>query len=79
MNLKKNPEDFGDKFNNKNLIAFRCHNFFFWRIPPQVVVNKFFVGIRVKYTHFVSDPVEKETSISFGKLVCSFSDICLDA
>tara|TARA_B100000953_G_scaffold4676_1_gene4172 strand:- start:184 stop:384 length:201 start_codon:yes stop_codon:yes gene_type:complete len=64
MNLKKNPKDFGDKFNNKNLIAFRCHNFFFLDEILKVVVNKFFVGIRVKYTHFVSDPVEKETSIS---------------
>ena len=64
MDLKKNPKDFGDKFNNKNLIASDSTFFPFWRIPPQVVVNKFFVGIRVKYTHFVSDPVEKETSIS---------------
>ena len=64
MNLKKNPKDFGDKFNNKNLIAFRCHNFFFLEEILKVVVNKFFVGIRVKYTHFVGDPVEKETSIS---------------
>ena len=64
MNLKKKPKDFGDKFNNKNLIAFRCHNFFFLGEILQVVVNKFFVGIRVKYVHFVGDPVEKETSIS---------------
>jgi len=64
MNLKKNPKDFGDKFNNKNLIAFRCHNFFFLDEILKVVVNKFFVGIRVKYTHSVGDPVEKETSIS---------------
>ena len=64
MNLKKNPKDFGDKFNNKNMIAFMYHNFSFLEDLPQVVVNKFFVGIRVKYTHFVGDPVEKETSIS---------------
>jgi len=38
--------------------------FYFWRITPPVIVNKFFVGIRVKYTHSVGDPVEKETSIS---------------
>ena len=64
MNLKKNPEDFGDKFNNKNLIDFRYYNFFFLDEIHKVIVNKFFVGIRVKYTHFVGDPVEKETSIS---------------
>ena len=64
MDLKKNPKDFGDKFNNKNLIAFRCYNFLFLENNPQVIVNKFFVGIRVKYMDSVGDPVEKETSSS---------------
>ena len=64
MDLKKNPKDFGDKFNKK--IWSLSDSTIFWILDGinQVVVNKFFVGIRVKYMDSVGDPVEKETSSS---------------